>query len=79
MITNERQYKISRAAAAKLEKALRVAENRAPSAGVDPRIHQAMQDGIRSQLEDVAAELREYDELRQGHIRGRTFNSVEGC
>lgn len=76
MITNERQYKITRAEAEKFRTALEAAAERAPSDGVHPAIHQAAQDGLRSQLEELEEQLHEYEELRAGHIHGRTFHGL---
>jgi hypothetical protein len=76
MITNERQYKITRAEAAKFRGALEVAAERGPSASVHPRIHQAAQDGLRSQLEELEEQLHEYEELRAGRVHERTFHGL---
>jgi ribosome-binding protein aMBF1 (putative translation factor) len=78
MITNERQYKITRAEAMKLRNALEAAIEGAPAEGVHPRIHQAMQDGLRSQLNELDATVRDYEELRAGRVRERTFYDLNG-
>jgi hypothetical protein len=76
MITNERQYRITRAEAEKFRAALAAAMERGPSADVHPLIHKAEQDGLRSQLEELEEQLHEYEELRAGHVRGRTFHGL---
>ena len=63
---NARQYRITQAQVAKLEQALAqvmtTSEERAAS--IHPRLRQAEQDAIRSQIEDLRAQLAEYDALR---------------
>ena len=76
MITNERQYRITKAAAKRFEKAIAAAENEAPLEGVHPRLQRAMVDAMCSQLDDLRGEVREYDALRLGRIRRRTFSSL---
>ncbi len=76
MITNERQYKVTKAAARWLQEGLEAAQEREPSANVDPRIHTAMQDGIRSQLGELNEQLADYERLRRGEIRARVFKTL---
>lgn len=69
MIKNERQYRITRAEAAKFEAAL--AEHKASAAEdttTHPKLLKAMRDGMESQLESLRRELREYEELRSGDV-----------
>ncbi len=76
MITNERQYKITKTAAKTFTDAIRAAEDTEPAEGVHPRIHAAMIDGYRSQLEDLQNELHAYEELREGKVKRRTIASL---
>ncbi|MGA2211473.1 MAG: helix-turn-helix transcriptional regulator [Acidimicrobiales bacterium] len=78
MITNERQYKITKAASRRLQEGLDAAKNREPSAGVHPRIHSAMQEGIRSQLDELDEQIAQYEKLRRGEVRVRVFTSLAG-
>lgn len=67
MITNERQYKITRAQAEKFREALD--ENNDIElirSGVDPIIAAAHKQGIKVQLNELERALAEYDELRAG-------------
>jgi ribosome-binding protein aMBF1 (putative translation factor) len=67
MIKNERQYRITKAQAAKLEAALESFS--AQSAGdrkTHPRLIKAQADGLRSQLESLQGELREYEGIKAG-------------
>lgn len=68
MIKNERQYRITKAQAAKFEAALESllaspADDRTP-----PRLIKAQADALRSQLESLRGELREYEEVKAGEI-----------
>ena len=69
MIKNERQYRITRAQAAKLDAALEsfLAQS-ANDRTTHPRLITAQADAMRSQLETLHRELREYDELRAGDV-----------
>lgn len=65
MIKNERQYKITKTELAKLEQALSESGLQKET-GIDPLLLRAEQEGIRSQMADLRAEVREYDVLREG-------------
>ncbi len=68
MITNDLQYRTTRAAAEKFERAL--AQTAAePPTGVHPRLHQAAREGMASQLADLRRELAAYEALRDGRVR----------
>lgn len=75
MITNQRQYTVTRAQAKKFAEAIKVAEQETP-AGIHPQLHQAMIDGLRSQLEELSDDLQAYDALRSGQVRKRTISSL---
>ena len=67
MIKNERQYRITKAQAAKLDAALN--SFRAQSAEdrtTHPRLVRAQADAMRSQLDSLRGELREYEEMKSG-------------
>jgi transcriptional regulator with XRE-family HTH domain len=76
MITNERQHRITRAEINRFEQAIASAVREATPANVDPRLHAAMIDGLRSQLDELRQELREYEALREGKITGRALTSL---
>lgn len=69
MIKNERQYRITKAQAAKFEAALEsfVAQS-AEDKTAPPRLIKAQADALRSQLESLRKELREYEEVKAGEI-----------
>jgi hypothetical protein len=63
MIKNERQYRITRAQAERFEQALKGLSVRSKPVSV---LEQVQEDGFRSQLGDLKAELEEYEALRSG-------------
>lgn len=69
MIKNERQYRITKAQAAKFESALKafLAES-GKDRTTHARLIKAQQDAMRSQLESLHRELRDYKELESGDI-----------
>ena len=76
MITNERQYRITRAQLKRFDDAAKTQGARDPSSGVDPRIHAAMGDALLSEAEELRRQLHEYEELRAGTIKARNLNSL---
>jgi ribosome-binding protein aMBF1 (putative translation factor) len=66
MIKNDRQYRITKAQAYKLEKALTQPARRADKGKVHPLLRKAQTDALRSQLADLRAEIRQYEALRSG-------------
>ena len=67
MIKNERQYRITKAQAERFLQALDSFRQRSDeSKGVHPLIAKAQEDALRSQLEDLEGELREYESLKAG-------------
>jgi len=61
MIQNQRQYNATKAQIARLEDALQA--SRAAKERMPARVYKAMVAGIRSQIDEMQAELSEYDEL----------------
>ena len=76
MITNERQYRITRSEATKFEQAIAAARGREPSSGVDPRIHQAMIESLESELAILRDDLDRYEALKAGKVRKRRVHSL---
>jgi ribosome-binding protein aMBF1 (putative translation factor) len=67
MIKNERQYRITKAQAAKLEAALESFSAQSAGDGkTHPRLIKAQADALRSQVESLRAELREYEGIKSG-------------
>ena len=69
MITNEREYRISRSEAAKFEEAVEAARSAPRTPGVHPEIIEAELQGLASQLNDLREEILQYENLRQGKQR----------
>ena len=77
MIKNERQYRITKAQAARFARTLESLERDPTEApGVHPRIAQAQRDALRSQLADLNQELREYESLQAGGFDLDQLNAV---
>ncbi|HEX4805878.1 MAG TPA: helix-turn-helix transcriptional regulator [Conexibacter sp.] len=76
MITNERQYRITKAQLKRFEDDLAAHDTRAPGADVDPRLHQAMREALVSEADELRAQIKDYEELRDGAITGRELDSL---
>jgi len=76
VITNERQYRITKAQLKRFEDDLAAHDVRPASPGVDPRIHAAMRDGLASEADELRAQLEHYEQLRNGTITGRDLESL---
>ncbi|MGH8798099.1 MAG: helix-turn-helix transcriptional regulator [Caldimonas sp.] len=74
MITNERQYQISKAEAAKFRAAVEAPDTKARL--LHPRAQQALRDAAQSQLDDLLAEIAEYERLREGKLKTITAESI---
>lgn len=69
MIKNERQYKITRAQAARFADALSAISDEPGSIGdVHPLLVQAHAEGLKSQLDELREELSEYEALKAGNF-----------
>ncbi len=74
MISNQRQYVVAQAQAGRFRQALS-----APDAqGLHPKALKAMRAGLRSQLDDIEAELAGYDALSQGGLGAFEAESITG-
>jgi transcriptional regulator with XRE-family HTH domain len=76
VITNERQYRITKAQLKKFEQAATSQAQRSPAESVDPRIHKAMGDALQSEVAELRRQLDDYERLRSGRIRSRSVNSL---
>lgn len=77
MIKNERQYKITKAAAERFERALQQFEASPDDAGLDPMIVRAEREGLESQLQELRAQVSEYEALVSGRTRLRELWSID--
>jgi transcriptional regulator with XRE-family HTH domain len=65
MIKNERQYRITKAQATKLEQALeQLATGGVGGTQVHPLLHKAQEDALRSQISDLHTQMAEYEALQ---------------
>jgi transcriptional regulator with XRE-family HTH domain/Zn-dependent peptidase ImmA (M78 family) len=79
MITNERQYKITRSEADRFRRAIgELASDQPARAGIHPRLLQAEREAMESQLADLQAELAEYDRLKSADLSVISISSFDG-
>jgi DNA-binding transcriptional regulator YiaG len=76
VITNERQYRITKAHLKRFDDDLAAHDARKPATGVDLRLHQAMRDALVSEADELRAQAKHYEELRDGTITGRELDSL---
>jgi DNA-binding Xre family transcriptional regulator len=76
VITNERQYRITKSEARKFEQAIAAARGRESSPDVDPRIHQAMIESLESELAILRDDLDRYEALKAGKVKRRAVRSL---
>jgi transcriptional regulator with XRE-family HTH domain len=76
MITNQRQYNITKSQIRNFEQALSAVKRDGPTAGISPRIQQAMGEATRSELKELRRQLAEYEDLRSGKIPSRKLTSL---
>ena len=74
MIKNERQYRITKAQADGLSRTLEGLSQRAE--GVHPLIAKAQEDALRSQIEELQGELRDYESLLSGGFRADELQTI---
>ena len=69
MITNDRQYKISKAQITEFQRSLdEILSNPTVPENVHPKIVEAHRRGIQAQLNELIAEVKEYEALKEGKI-----------
>jgi ribosome-binding protein aMBF1 (putative translation factor) len=73
VITNERQYGISKAELQRFEGAV---GKYTPGEEVDPRMREVMDDALRGQAETLRDEIKHYEDLRDGRINKRELGSL---
>lgn len=74
MIANERQYLITKAQIERFKAAIAEADARPPK--MPAKALQAMRAGTHSQLDDLQAELADYERLRDGEITSIVAESI---
>jgi hypothetical protein len=76
VITNERQYRITKSEARKFEDAIAAARERGPSLDVHPRAHDATIESLESELGVLREQLEEYEALKSGKVKSRKVRSL---
>ena len=76
MITNERQYRITKGWLKKFEASAALHEQSDQNPNVHPTIHQAGIDALRGEAAALRDQLDEYERLRAGHVKQRTLSSL---
>lgn len=75
MITNERQYAITKAQAERFKQALAGAGQQGGKP-LHPRALKAMREGLESQLKDLQEEISDYEKLRDGTVTTIVVDSI---
>ncbi len=75
MITNERQYRITKAEVKRFEKALE--DLASEPADRQPKMRKVMQKSMESQLEELRENLAEYEALRSGKVTAFEVDSLD--
>ncbi len=77
MIKNERQYRITQARAEEFRRGIAQLEQERRASKLHPKLQHAQSDALRSQLQTLEGELRQYDELRSGRQKTLTYGSFD--
>lgn len=75
MIKNERQYRITQARVEEFRQGIVQSESERPTSRLHPKLQQAQTDALRSQLQTLERELREYEDLKSGGRKVLTYAS----
>ena len=77
MIKNERQYRITQARLEEFRQGIAQSEKGRRTSKLHPKLQQAQVDALRSQLQTLERELREYEDLRSGRHKVLTYTSFD--
>src|SRR5216684_1146266 len=77
MIKNERQYRITQARAEEFRQGIAQLERERRATKLHPKLQRAQSDALRSQLQTLERELREYDEISSGRQKTLTYGSFD--
>jgi DNA-binding Xre family transcriptional regulator len=75
MITNERQYRITKSQLKKLEKSLPA--DGASNGKLDPRLRAAVRDGLLSQINELQEQIAEYERLKASSVSDLRLGSLD--
>lgn len=76
MITNERQYKISKAALEKLRQAIKHFDMAEATSALNRVLAKAQLEALQSESEVISEQLREYESLKAGSVRNLEVGSL---
>ncbi|HTU78904.1 MAG TPA: helix-turn-helix transcriptional regulator [Solirubrobacteraceae bacterium] len=76
MITNQREYRITKSWIARFEKELAANETRELRPREDPDMRKVVHDAIASEIETLQRQIDHYERLRDGHITSREITSL---
>lgn len=76
MITNQREYRITKSWIARFEKELVANETRELRPREDPGMRKVVHDAIASEIETLQRQIDHYERLRDGHITSREITSL---
>jgi DNA-binding Xre family transcriptional regulator len=76
VITNEREYRITKACVARFEESQVGYAGRKLGPNVDPRMKRVMHDALDSEIEVLREQIDHYEQLRDGRITGREITSL---
>ena len=77
MIKNQRQYRITKAQAEKLQQALTQVSRRRSTSTTHPLLRKAQADALRSQLADLRDEVKQFETLQSGKRPTLAMNSLD--
>ena len=75
MITNERQYRVTKSQLQKLGKSL--PGNGASKGKLDPRLRAAVRDGLQSQIDELQEQIAEYEHLKESSVSDLKLGSLD--
>jgi hypothetical protein len=76
VITNQREYRITKGWIARFEKELVANETRELRPREDPGMRKVVHDAIASEIETLQRQIDHYERLRDGHITSREITSL---
>jgi DNA-binding XRE family transcriptional regulator len=76
VITNQREYRITKSWIARFEKELIANDTRELGPREDPGMRKVVHDAIASEIEVLRAQIDHYEKLRDGHITSREITSL---
>lgn len=76
MITNQREYRITKSWIARFEKELIANETRELGAEEHPDMREVVHDAITSEMETLRQQIDHYDKLRDGRVTSREITSL---